>query len=124
VIYLLSREDYVISCADVITDYISTEGQCVTVHYQWLPRGHLSVIVRSENHDEIVVKVISSDDQHAAPPGTWLMLLARLPSLPGLQQVIVRARRPAGIGNTRVVSGVVLDDLTVQPCSDLGIPLL
>ena len=78
--------------------------------------GDIEIYSRSESLEMIQIKVLHFPFASVNfISGMWQILMVRLPDIEALQQIIIRGVRPAN-----AASAMKLDDITIQPCSELS----
>ena len=107
------------SCADIKTPYINVSDACLQFKYtplyddvQWI----MEIYMQNEELDVTLIKTLQySKTSTTMAPVDWQLLFVKLPKSKGLQQVIVKITRQAG-----VLTGFAVDDFTLRPCSDFS----
>ena len=110
VLLMLPKVSPVADCASFRTQFISTSGKCLLMHYWWLHKGFLQIIMFNEDKESEIIRTVMSNQSQ---PNSWNMLLIALPDRKQVQQIFVRGFRIPG-----QVSGLAIDDLIIRPCAD------
>jgi hypothetical protein len=105
------------TCAVMATKFIVTEGKCVQLFYRWLYSGTLNVYLVGEDGEADLMKSVSMSaiNNYTTPSSKWSVLVVSLPASDYLKQVVIKVTR-----SLYGQSGIIIDDFTVRPCSDLG----
>ena len=107
------------SCADFRSPYINVSEACLQFKYtplyedvHWI----MEIYMQNEELDVVSIKTLQYSEINATVAIVdWQLLFIKLPKSTGLQQIIVKITRRAG-----VFTGFAVDDFTIRPCSDFS----